>query len=184
MSVSTKEPELEDQLQDDEDVEDVEDGDESEDEGWLLVYADGRQEVVDHPDGLDPKEVLESFESSIKKGHAFFRLGSKFIMMHGLWSFGWSEDSHFPEIDVFDSLREKYEFLSEGLNELLQQQAALQQAQAMLFQSEMEEMQAELIQQAQAAQRPARVAQAPKTQPSQEQPQGSGGKKKFRPPTA
>jgi hypothetical protein len=118
---------------------------ESDDEervGWLVV-SDGEQEVFPHPEGKTRREVIEGFLKAKSKKHSAFELGMVVLDPEAITTFAWSKDIMFPEIEKFDSIQERMEFLAEALGELTTQQAALQEAQAALIQDELGEIQAE-----------------------------------------
>lgn len=119
---------------------------ESEDEervGWVVVKDDGTQEVLPHPPDKTRLEVIEGFLKAKSKKHDGFRLGMAVLEPPAITTFAWSKDVMFPEIEKFDSIQERVEFLAETLGELTTQQAALQEAHADLIQDELGEIQAE-----------------------------------------
>jgi hypothetical protein len=175
------EPHIPDLDDDDEDLDDDEDmddeGDDGEDDvGWLVVYLDGRQQVLEHPEDVNKNEVLNHAHGAMKKGGGCIKIANHLLNMEAVWYFGWSENSIFPEVEQFDGLQHRIESLlnavgmtAERAAFLVEQQAQLQAAQAQLFQEEVAEIQAV---QAQALQE---AASAPAPEPK-------AGKKPFKPP--
>lgn len=123
-----------------------EDEDDQED-GWLLLYVDGTQQIIPHPDGKKRSEIEQGyFEAKKKRLHAY-RLGGWILDTDTIRAFGWADDTEFPEIERFDGLQNQLEALMAGTQalqqaaaELLDRQAMLQSAQEQLFQIELQEM--------------------------------------------
>ena len=190
MTVATKESEVQ-EASEEADVEDVENEDGLEDEraeheddleddgeGWLVIYVDGEQQVVPHPEDKTREEVVQLFFEAKKKQHHAFQLGGWVFDTGTIRAFGWADDCDHPEIERFDGLQERIEGLAMAAAELFRQQEALQNAHAALIQGELAEMQSEAMETAvQAAQdeAPALQAAAP------DEARKAGG---FRPPGA
>jgi hypothetical protein len=186
-------PDLDDGSDDPEGDED-EDGDDGDDDGepgWLVVYGDGRQQILYHPDGVERNSVLNDMQGFMKKNGGVFKLGDHLLGAGGvIMYFGWSEDSVFPEIAQFDGLQSRVEALlnavgmtaervawvGEQVGLLSQHQAQLQAAQAQLFQEEMAEMISEQQRQAADTPDPGKPLKVP-------QGRSPGKKGSFRPPS-
>ncbi len=149
-AMPTPAPEFDDGGTDDEDTDDEGGGDGDMDQpGWLVRYRDGKQPEVIHledtdDDALPPEEVLANWESAIKNGRPFFKLGTQYIRVEDVRAFGWSEHVDLPESDRFDSLQDRIEALMDAVEDVTRSQQAMTERQAALQDSYVEAYQAEI----------------------------------------